>query len=252
MIKTILVPVLGDETDKPVYGTAVAAARVLGARLEFLFMGPSCPSFWEFQRAETSLRARFFRMFSWTWKGEPRTAEARLSFKSFCERERIGLHDMPPGPHANSAEWREEQGEPIAHVIGHMLYNDLLITRAGGERSGRVGKLNEAALARGGRCILMAPSRPPVGLNETVVIAWKETPEVARGAAAMPFVAGADWVVVLSINEGATTNVTSVGDVARQLRWHRLNVEAGVSRPLAAESSRHLSTLRMACAPVSS
>ena len=50
----------------------------------------------------------------------------------------------------------------------------------------------------------MAPSRPPARLNETVVIAWTETPEAARAvAAAMPFLAGADRIVVLTVNEGA-------------------------------------------------
>jgi len=229
MIKTILMPVLGDETDKPVYGTAAAAARVLGAHLEVLFVsikpsellgisesgdfatGPILPDvLGKMERAE-----------------EARTVEAHHFFKRFCERERIALHDVPPGPHAISAEWREEQGDPIAHVIGRTRYNDLLITRSGGEESGRVATLNEVALMQGGRPILVAPSRPPGSLNGTVAIAWKETPEAARAvSAAMPFPAGADRIVVLSINEGGRASVKSVDDIARQLRWHRFEVEA--------------------------
>jgi len=243
MIKTILMPVLGDETDKPVYGTAAAAARVLGAHLEVLFVsikpsellgisesgdfatGPILPDvLGKMERAE-----------------EARTVEAHHFFKRFCERERIALHDVPPGPHAISAEWREEQGDPIAHVIGRMRYNDLLIARSGGEGPGKVATLNEVALARGGRPILVVPSRPPAGIDGTVAIAWKETPEAARAvSAAMPFLAGADRIVVLNINEGGRASVKSVDDVARQLRWHRFDVEAHC---LAPEAGRVAQTL---------
>jgi len=226
MIKTILVPVLGDVTDVPEYGTAVAAARLLGAHLEFLFVGPKASELLGVSEsgdfATGLIRPEI--LFDLERAEEARAADARLAVKRLCERERIAVHDAPPGPHAISAEWRHEQGDQISSVVGRTRFNDLLVTRPG---TGWVAKLNEAVLTQGGRPVLLAPSRPPDSLNQTVVIAWKETPEAARAVtAAMPFLAQADKVVVLSVHEGEPPNVKSVGDVAQQLRWHRLDVQA--------------------------
>jgi nucleotide-binding universal stress UspA family protein len=61
----------------------------------------------------------------------------------------------------------------------------------------------EAALFESGRPILIAPPTPPGRLGELVVIAWNGSTETARTIAlAMPFLAAAGTVVVLSVEDG--------------------------------------------------
>jgi nucleotide-binding universal stress UspA family protein len=75
----------------------------------------------------------------------------------------------------------------------------------------------EAALFESGRPILIAPPAPPDKLGEVVVIAWNGSTETARTiAVAMPFLAGAEAVVVLSVEDGMVPG-PSGGEVAQGL-----------------------------------
>jgi nucleotide-binding universal stress UspA family protein len=61
----------------------------------------------------------------------------------------------------------------------------------------------EAALFESGRPVLIAPPAPPDKMGEVVVVAWNGSTETARTIAlAMPFLAQAETVVVLSVEDG--------------------------------------------------
>jgi nucleotide-binding universal stress UspA family protein len=61
----------------------------------------------------------------------------------------------------------------------------------------------EAALFESGRPVVIAPPTPPEKLGEVVVVAWNGSTETARTIAlAMPFLAQAETVVVLSVEDG--------------------------------------------------
>jgi nucleotide-binding universal stress UspA family protein len=75
----------------------------------------------------------------------------------------------------------------------------------------------EAALFESGRPILIAPPAPPDKLGEVVVVAWNGSTETARTiAVAMPFLAEAEAVVVLSVEDGMVPG-PSGGEVAQGL-----------------------------------
>jgi hypothetical protein len=60
----------------------------------------------------------------------------------------------------------------------------------------------DAALIEAGRPLLIVSPRPPRWIGEAVVIAWKITPEAARAVtAALPFLASASRLVILSVTE---------------------------------------------------
>jgi nucleotide-binding universal stress UspA family protein len=80
-----------------------------------------------------------------------------------------------------------------------------------------------------GRPVLIAPARTPENLAPTIAIAWKDTAESARAiTAAMPLLAKADLILVLSVEDGSGPAATmeSAERAAQQLRWHGLNAEA--------------------------
>ena len=75
----------------------------------------------------------------------------------------------------------------------------------------------EAALFESGRPVLIAPPTPPDKLGEVVVVAWNGSTETARTIAlAMPFLAQAETVVVLSVEDGMVPG-PSGGEIAHGL-----------------------------------
>ena len=75
----------------------------------------------------------------------------------------------------------------------------------------------EAALFESGRPVLIAPPTPPGKLGDVVVVAWNGSTETARTIAlAMPFLAKAETVVVLSVEDGMVPGPTG-GEIAHGL-----------------------------------
>jgi nucleotide-binding universal stress UspA family protein len=75
----------------------------------------------------------------------------------------------------------------------------------------------EAALFESGRPVLIAPPTPPDKLGDVVVVAWNGSTETARTIAlAMPFLARAETVVVLSVEDGMVPG-PSGGEIAHGL-----------------------------------
>jgi nucleotide-binding universal stress UspA family protein len=75
----------------------------------------------------------------------------------------------------------------------------------------------EAALFESGRPVLIAPPTPPDKLGDVVVVAWNGSTETARTIAlAMPFLAKAETVVVLSVEDGMVPGPTG-GEIAHGL-----------------------------------
>jgi nucleotide-binding universal stress UspA family protein len=75
----------------------------------------------------------------------------------------------------------------------------------------------EAALFESGRPVLIAPPTPPEKLGDVVVVAWNGSTETARTIAlVMPFLAQAETVVVLSVEDGMVPG-PSGGEIAHGL-----------------------------------
>src|SRR6516164_36313 len=111
MIKTILVPAMGTDTDRGVFASALAVARPFGAHLDFLHtridaatiaatIAPEVRS----ARVVTDLINRIEE------EAEQREQKAKQLFESFCQREGLALAETPPGPSAPSARWLREIG----------------------------------------------------------------------------------------------------------------------------------------------
>jgi len=234
MIRTVLVPVMADATDNATFGTALVAARQFDAHIELLFVR-SDPALLYMAGAPGELG-------TWTspaWISElekeeaERVVRARHFCQNFCDREQIIVTDKPPGPHGMSAAWREEKGDEAWQVMRHARFNDLLIVSPTREEQGFDADAIATVLIGSGRPVLLAPAQQPASLTRTVVIAWKETSEAARAVmAAMPFLAKADNVIVLSIGETDAETADSAERLAQQLRWHRLDVEARCFAPM--------------------
>jgi len=91
------------------------------------------------------------------------------------------------------------------------------------------GLVREAAgtvLVNSGRPLLLIPAKAPRKIGTSVAIAWKPSPEATRAvAAAMPLLAAARRVTIVSIAEDEDETASDADALAASLRWHGINAE---------------------------
>jgi hypothetical protein len=143
---------------------------------------------------------------------------ARLHLAKFCKRRRLPRSDSRPLLSGVSATWREIAGDPWMTTTQEARFHDLVVLA----RRDNIDDLGSLIL-NAGRPVLLAPQQTPENLAPTIAIAWKETAEAARAiTAAMPLLAKADRILVVSVEDGhgSAATMESAERMARQLRWH--------------------------------
>ena len=134
------------------------------------------------------------------------------------------MHDAPPAD-GISAEWISEVGAGPAWVAEHGRTADLIVAGRGQHDDGIAMEVLEAALINSGRPVLVAPPTAPASIGRVVTIAWKGTREAAGAiSAALPFIAQAERVVILTIDEDDDADDRSPERLQRALRWHNPSV----------------------------
>ncbi|MDR3535303.1 MAG: universal stress protein [Acetobacteraceae bacterium] len=225
MFPYILVPATGAETDGPVFATALAVARQSGAHLEFLHVRI------DVERAVMAMAAtdmgggtgydEIIETLEQDVASRMRVAEA--AFQAFCTQAGLAV-SREPGGSLPSAEWRVESGHEPTWLAQRGRAADLIVIgRARGEEAVAMDVL-QAALMESGRPVLIAPATAPARIAETVVIAWKNTPEAAHAvAAAQPFLRAAERVVILTIDESGRHDEQSSEALRHALLWQAPN-----------------------------
>src|SRR5215472_4747865 len=205
MIKTILVPATGSDTDIAVFRSALTVARAFAAHLEFLHV-------------HVDATAMAATMVSHVGSGVGDAvsrladqieedaglleAKARQSFEEFCAAERLVLADTPTAQGAPSAQWLRQIGDQARRIAELGRSADLLVIGRRADDPGvSVGTI-ETALFDSGRPVLISPAAALAALPETIVIAWKAKPEAARAVgAAMPLLSTAKQILIVTVVE---------------------------------------------------
>jgi nucleotide-binding universal stress UspA family protein len=225
MYKYLLVPATGAAEDESVFATALLAARLFSAHLEFLHVRVDVTDIvismstgglgggGAVQGVVDRLEAEAKQV----------EARARQGVEAFCERNAIPRGTPRPGE-GLSAEFTVESGSDAQWIAEYGRFADLVVVgraQPGHEVSTEV---LEAALMDTGRPLLVAPPHAPPTLLGTVVIAWKDTPEAARAvAAATPLLERAERVVIVTVVEEEEAREHSSDRLLRSLRWHNPN-----------------------------
>lgn len=230
MPKLILLPTHGVAEDAPVYATALVAARLFNSHLIALHTRPdirqeiaalAAPDMGMGMGAGLDQMAATLEA-----QADEREQASNRAWSAFRDANGVVIADAPGTP-GITGEWRREIGDPADTIGAHGRSADLIV--AGKAREDGVVGLDvlEAALMDSGRPLLIAPDTAPSRLDGPLVIAWKDTREAAKAvAAALPFIARASAVIVLTVQESAeTTSDPSVGRLVRALRWHNPKVE---------------------------
>jgi nucleotide-binding universal stress UspA family protein len=207
MIKTILVPATGSDTDPSVFAAALAVARPLGAHLGFLHTRLDAAAFATAIMPEVSSGHVVVDMISkYEEEAEQREQKARQLVEAFCQREGL-IFVEPPSTHPDrSATWFREDGSESYWLAEYARTADLLVIGRPNADQRFPSDMLETALIYSGRPLFIPPSIPMSTLPDKVVIAWKPTREAARTvAAAMPLLSVAREIVIMTVAESETT-----------------------------------------------
>jgi nucleotide-binding universal stress UspA family protein len=224
-MRTILVNLEMSAVLDSVLESALLVARRFGSYIEGLHMRPGQPDIIAagadgFVAAAPDLVASFER------EARERADRARETFEAFVARHglpRAAGH--PPGAGV-CADWRIESSSGHAAIGGLGRVFDLIVLgRPLKDAVAPSMAALETALFESGRLLLIAPPERPRQLGQNIVIAWNCSTETARTVAfAMPFLAQAQQITVVTVQKG-TVPGPSAAELARNLQRHGLAVE---------------------------
>ncbi len=228
MIKTVLVPASGSDTDLVVFETALAAARPGRAHLEFFHLRVSSGEALRYTPHAAFARGQGLRnvLHELHEESEARAQAAERHVREFCRQHRITIADAPGFFHKLSADWHQEYGEGEEPFITRARLHDLVVMGRSTRPNGLPPDLLRRLLVDCGRPILIAGPRAPHTLAGTVMVCWKDAGAPARAlTAAMPLLTEAERVVITAVDEGHMS-ANGADAVARQLAWHGIHAEA--------------------------
>jgi nucleotide-binding universal stress UspA family protein len=250
LMKSILVPTGGSDTDSPLFETALAVARLFSSHLQFLHihigageaalnvphaefaMGPALSNALEELEQSATIRS----------------ATAFRHFRDFCARSSIAMCDAPTYPTGVTASWHEQPGKALKRIMFFARHSDLVVVGRARKANGMTTDFIEQLLVNSGRPVLIAPSAPRQTLTNTIMVCWRETAEAVRAFnAAMPFLANAKRVLVTSVTEKGEYADESVGAVVRQLSFHRIPAEEQVIKANGGSVPQLIASAAQAC-----
>ena len=233
MIKTILVPATGNQTDDAVFTSALTAARAFNAHLGFLHVRVDAAAMVAAMATDGSGAVTVSGLVERIDEEATRREDAaRQLFQRFCERERLAIEDTPAGQQRPTAQWLRQAGDEAYWVREYGRAADLLVIGRPADDQGVSIDTIEAALVGTGRPVLIVPAAPLVSLPETMVIAWKAAPEAARAVtAAMPLLSKAKQILIVTVAEEEGLSDEEGARLMTALGWHGLNASTRHLRP---------------------
>jgi len=226
MFRKILVPALSASVDPRALKLAVETARLFDGHLDCLFVHPDATEISRYLTPMGPETAIYSGQLAETILDADKKSAARVHqlFDAFCARERLD-HKGPV-----TAAFCEASGNATGEAIRQSFYHDLVVIgRPSREDLTLTGAID--VLVECGRPVMLAPNGPIPAKITNVVIAWKESAPAARAvAAAMPILAKASKIDVLSIAESREEGeqaLHSAEMLAEYLRGHGLQPQAG-------------------------
>ena len=234
MIKTILVPATGSETDIATFTAALRVAQIFTAHIDAIHVRIDPVTTLVSMTTEGSGGVMIGGLVEQLEQDvREREAKARRIFMEFCERERLSITAAPAEAGANpSAQWHVETDEEPLWMTKYGLAADLIVASRGTTDDANGRSTLEAVLVQTGRPLLIpGVGAPSVEMADRIAIAWKPTPQTARAvAAAMPFLARAKEIVVMTVQEEEGRR-DDADRLVRNLEWHGLKAVARQLKP---------------------
>jgi nucleotide-binding universal stress UspA family protein len=239
MIKTILVAATGNQSDAASFAAALAIARPFAAHLDVLHVRLDAVGVAVAMSTDVGGGALITGLIEQLERdaGE-RERAARESFTAFCTA--TGLAETAaPAPAGGaaaaaggpSAEWHVETGEEARWMATYGVAVDLIVAPRATAEDVVARSILETVLLESGRPLMIPAISAMPASFERIAIAWKPTPQAARAvAAAMPFLARAKEVVVITVEEPEAGS-HEADRLVRNLAWHGVAATTASLKP---------------------
>jgi len=224
MIKTILVPATGNETDVATFAAALQVARQFAAHLDVLHVRLDTVEVAVAMTADAGGGGALTPGMIERLEQEvgEREAKAQRLFAEFCARESLAVVTAPSdGTTKSSAQWHVETGQEPRWMAAYGMTADLIVASRGTQDDAAARSILEAVLLESGRPQLIpSAAAPSAAMFDRIAIAWKPTPQAARTVAlAMPFLARATEIVVMTVEEEEGRR-DDADRLVRSMAWH--------------------------------
>jgi nucleotide-binding universal stress UspA family protein len=248
MIKTILVPVGGGDSDHAVLETARIAASPFAAHLAFFHV--------RIDAGEAALntphadfvfgKAIVNELDVVTEEARGRSAAAERHVRDFCDQWRIPIVDAPATMDRITASFCEEDGRAAERLMARARLSDLVVLARFTRPNGLPLDLQEQLVRGCGRPIIFTARSPAAAGLRTAMVCWKDAAEPARAlGAALPYLRNAERVFVVAVDEGDALLSNTAEDVTAYLGWHGIRAQP---RSLAAKGQPTAAVLTSAAA----
>jgi hypothetical protein len=230
MLKTVLAPVSGLGGDEVTLECAYRAAQLFDSHIDCLYVRPD-PKEILVQAGALDMGGPVITPELWSAVDEEdkaRRVRTRSTFDEFCDRRKVAVSETPSASKGVTAAWQEVAGDVVHEILRHARTHEMTVIGRAPEPALSLGQTGDVLMGCG-RPLVLAPGTVPKTFATTVAIAWKDTAEAARAlTAAMPLLARAKRVVVLSADEGsgsAATAIESAERLVQMLRWEDIRAE---------------------------
>jgi nucleotide-binding universal stress UspA family protein len=222
-MKTILLPLVDDDSAASATETAYMIAQRFGSYIEGMFVRAPMPTM-----SHGPIPSHFLGQYRDFW--DHNAERARQRFAAFMNTHNVPFREIAVRSDQPTAWWSEREGERDA-VIGTYgrLFGLIVICRTPPEVSPDWMGACEAALFYSGRPVIVSSGRVPETVGETIVVAWNGSTETARTLAlGWPILRGARAIHVLSVAgaSGGMVAGPSGEEVAAHLVRDGLNATA--------------------------
>ncbi len=234
-IKSILVPLNGEQSDRATLGLALHVARPTKAHIRALFVRPD-PRDVALYTGFGAEGVGIGRLMDQVEKdGAEYSARAHKGFEAWCARNDIGEYSKARVSDLVTAEWREETGNDDQIIARHGGLVDLIVeTGLHDDKLPLEQTTIEASLFGTGRPVLIAPKTAAADISGTAIIAWNGSREANRAVgAALDLLAGCKKVLVFCAPEGSGLQ-PDTAELITFLGWHGISATlvSGTSSPV--------------------
>ncbi|MBL6750066.1 MAG: universal stress protein [Nevskia sp.] len=229
MIKTILAPLGGGDTDQAVLGAALLVAQPFQAHIECFhnFLDPALAAACLPQVSYLYGAALRSAMEQLAQRGEARVAAALHHYAEFCRLNGLPTDGSARSPQGVSASMLQGSGAPVDNLVFHARHNDLVVMARPQPGDGVPGDLLARIVLQGGQPVLLVPPQAPQRLLGTVMVCWKDSAEAARALVlALPLLRQARKVVLVAVEEANGAAQASLQAAQAHLGWHGIDAAA--------------------------
>jgi nucleotide-binding universal stress UspA family protein len=234
-MKTILVPIPDTAVNEAAMATALMVAKALAGHLEGLYIesppsasrtvpmqGYEVPSYGRAAMAEAGA-AHHLREAE---EREREATRARSEFQRLCHAHEVPVVAPDAFETRPSACWQQTQGSHAGAVTARAPAHDLMVVPNASVAVPAL-EIAEHVLLETGRPVLLSPARADRDPSASAMIAWYPSLQAWRAvAAAVPLMARARRVEVITVGAEDEPVVESRAEVIRYLGWHGIRASA--------------------------